>query len=217
MYYSANIKTKGKKKMSKIHSFKAEERTATGTGSTRALRRKGLVPAIIYGGHREQVLVAISSKELTLEYRRQGFLSHMFDIVVGKNKYRALPKSIQLHPVTDEIEHMDFIHINENDKIKIHVTLHFINEQKCPGIKQGGLLNVARHDIEVYCLPNNIPEKIEIDIEHLNIGQTIHVRDIVLPKDVETKMDLDSTIAAIVTGKVTTAEEEAAPAAAPAK
>lgn len=183
------------------HSLKAEERSSVGTGPTRELRRNGLTPAIIYGAGKSAVMISISSKELNLQYHKQGFLSHMFDIEVGKNKYRALPKSIQLHPVTDEIEHIDFMHINEKVKIKTTIPLHFINESKCPGIKQGGLLNVARHSIEIQCLPSNIPEKIDIDLANSVIGQSIHVSDLILPKGVETKIDPETSIATIAAGK----------------
>lgn len=187
--------------MLNTYSLKAEERQNIGTGPTRDLRRKGFTPGIIYGAGKPSVMIAVSSKELTQHYHKQGFLSHMFDIEMGKHKYRAIPKSIQLHPVTDEIEHIDFMHINEKDKIKINVTLHFINEAKCPGIKQGGILNVARHSIEVYCLPNNIPEHIEIDMADLHINQNIHIGDLKLPKGVETKLSSDTSIANIAPGK----------------
>jgi large subunit ribosomal protein L25 len=190
------------------HSLKAEERATTGTGPARALRRNNMIPAIIYGAGKAEVLFSVSEKEMTMQYHKQGFLSHVFDIEVGKKTYRALPKHIQLHPVTDDIEHIDFIHINENEKIKINVTLHFINEEKCPGIKQGGVLNVARHDLEVYCLPSNIPETIEIDIAEVDLGNSIHVSDIKLPKGVETKIDVATTIATVAAGKVM-AEDEA--------
>ncbi len=189
--------------MLNTYTLKAEARTLVGTGATREIRRKGLIPAIIYGSNKPAVMVAIPYKELTLQYHKQGFLSHMFDIEVGKNKYRALPKSIQLHPVTDEIEHMDFIHVNENEKIKINVTIRFINEAKCPGIKQGGILNVARHSLEIYCLPSHIPESIDVDTAELNLGHSVHVKDLVLPVGVETKLDPHATIVAIVGGKAT--------------
>lgn len=192
--------------MSKIHSLDAEERLRVGTGGARAVRMNNMVPAIIYGGGKEQVLIALPYKELTLEYRKQGFLSHMFDIKVGNNKYRVLPKAIQLHPVTDEIEHMDFVHVDLNQKINVTVTLHFINESKCLGIKAGGILNIARHNLEVYCLPDNIPEFIEIDIENLVSGQSIHLSDVKLPEGIETKMDLDTTVAALVAAKSSSEE-----------
>ncbi len=201
--------------MSNIHSLQAEDRNVMGTGSARAIRRRSMVPATIYGAGKAQVMLALPLKELTLEYRKQGFLSHMFDIQVGKDKYRVLPKAIQLHPVTDQIEHMDFIHIDKNTKVKANVSIHFINEAKCPGVKQGGVLTIARHNLEIYSLPDSIPESIEIDVINLNVGQSIHVSDVVLPKGVETKLDPAITIAAIVVGKVEgeSAEEETTPAA----
>lgn len=192
------------------YSLKAEERSSIGTGPARDLRRKGLTPGIIYGAGKQPVMIAVSSKEITQHYHKQGFLSHMFDIEVGNNKHRTIPKSVQLHPVTDEIEHIDFMHVNEKEKIKINVTLHFINEAKCPGIKQGGILNVARHSLEVYCLPSNIPESIEIDMAELSINQSIHVSDLKLPEGVETKLSADTSIATIAAGKASEASTQAA-------
>lgn len=182
-------------------SLKAEERGLTGTGPTRELRRRKMVPAIIYGADKQQVLFALPQKELNIEYHKQGFMSHMFDIEIGKKTYRALPKEIQLHPVTDSIEHIDFVHVNEHDKIKITVTLHFTDEDKCPGIKQGGILNAIRHDIEIYCLASDIPENISVNIGSLTVGQSVHVSDLKLPKGVETKLEPTTTIATIVSGK----------------
>lgn len=205
--------------MSKIHVLQAEERAATGTGEARAIRRNAMVPAIIYGSGKPQVAVSLPRKELTLEYRKQGFLSHIFEINLGKAKYKVLPKAIQLHPVTDEIEHMDFMHVNQNDKVKVIVSLHIENEEKCPGVKHGGVLNVARHDLEVYCLPDNIPESITIDVSELNIGQNIHLGDIKLPNGVETKLAADTTIAAVLGAakEVEESSEEAATEAASAE
>ena len=193
--------------MSNTHSLNAEERGLSGTGPTRALRRSGMVPGIIYGSGKPQVLISLPEKELRMQYHKKGFLSHMFDIKVGKHQYRALPKDVQIHPVTDEIEHIDFIHVNANEKMKTTISLNFINEAKCIGIKQGGVLSISRHDLEIYCLPGNIPENIEIDVTELNLGQSVHVSDLALPKGVETKLDKNLTIAAIVGG---TAEEETA-------
>jgi len=193
--------------MSNTNLLKAVERDNLGTGSARELRRNGMVPAIIYGPNKKSITLAVSARELNMHYNKQGFLSRIFDIEVGKNKYRAVPKDIQLHPVTDAIEHMDFMHVDENQKMKTNVTLHFINESKCPGIKQGGILNVARHSLEVYCFPGNIPESIDIDIAELTIGSTVHVSDLKLPKDVETKIDGSITIAALVSGKTSATAE----------
>lgn len=190
--------------MLQTYSLKVEKRERMGTGPARELRRRNMVPGIIYGAGKEPVMIALPAKELKMQYFKQGFLSHMFDIEIdSKHKYCALPKEIQLHPVTDEIEHIDFMHIDEKAPIKINVAIHFVNESKCVGLKQGGVLNAIRHSLEVYCLPSNIPESIDIDIAELTIGQSIHVKDLALPKGVETKLDQDITIATIVTGKTT--------------
>ena len=199
--------------MSKTHALQAESRAATGTGEARALRRNSMVPAIIYGSGKPQVAISLPRKEINLEYRKQGFLSHVFDISVGKNKYKAIPKAIQLHPVTDEIEHIDFMHVDKGSSIKVVVSLHIENEEKCPGIKQGGVLNIARHDLEIYCLPDNIPESIHVDVAGLNIGESIHLKDLILPNGIETKLDLDTTIAAVLGAAKEEVEETAEEAA----
>ncbi len=188
--------------MLQTYSLKAEKRENVGTGAARELRRRNMVPGIIYGANKEPVMIAVPAKELKMHYFKQGFLSHMFDIEIDSNKkYCALPKEIQLHPVTDEIEHIDFMHVDEKAPIKINVALHFVNEAKCVGLKQGGVLNAIRHSLEVYCLPSNIPESIDIDIAELTIGQSIHIKDLALPQGIETKLDQDVTIATIVAGK----------------
>ncbi|MCT4634866.1 MAG: 50S ribosomal protein L25/general stress protein Ctc [Rickettsiales bacterium] len=189
--------------MSKIYALQGQERLTMGTGHAREVRRNKMVPAIIYGAGKPQVMLSLPAKELSMEYHKQGFLSHMFDISVGKNKYRVIPKEVQLHPVTDDIKHMDFMHVDKDTKIKVTVSVHIANEEKCPGIKQDGLLNVARHDLEIYCLPDNIPEGITIDISDLNIGDNIHLKDVKLPEGVECKLDEYTTIVAIVSAKKT--------------
>lgn len=191
-------------------SLKAEERAATGTGATRELRRRKMVPAVVYGAGKQQVLFSLPQKELNIEYHKHGFMSHMFDIEIGKKVYRALPKEVQLHPVYDTIEHIDFMHVNEHDKIKINIAINFVDEDKCTGIKQGGTLNVVRHDLEVFCLASDIPENITISLANLTAGQSIHISDIKLPKGVETKLDSSTTIATIVTGKTSVEIEEKA-------
>lgn len=193
--------------MSNTHSLVAEDRVLTGSGPAKELRRRSMIPGIIYGPGKPQVMISLPFKELTLELHKPGFLSHIFEIQVGKTKYSALPKDVQLHPVTDEIEHIDFVHVDKNTKLKTSVVVHFINEEKCQAIKLGGILNVAMHNLEIFALPSSIPESIEVDIAELTIGQSIKVSDIVLPKGVETKIDPHANVAAIVAGKVEAAAE----------
>lgn len=183
--------------MSKILALKAEERLEYGKGIARKLRADKKVPAIIYGKGKKKVSFAISEKEITLEYNKPGFLSHIFNIEVGNIKYRAIPKEVQLHPVTDNVLHVDFMHIGEHDKIKVVVPLHFINKEKSVGIKKGGILNIARHDIELNCHADAIPEHIEVDILDFEVGSVLHVGDIKLPEGSETALDNSVTIASI--------------------
>ena len=184
--------------MSKVIAFDAQERTKAGKGSSRELRRQGRVPAIIYGGGKKEVTLSLVSKELETEYHKFGFMSHLIDITVGKTKYRVLPKSLELHPVSDMIEHVDFVHISDDSKVKVMVVIEFINKEKCIGIKRGGVLNVVKHEVELSCSANAIPESVIIDIENLEIGQSTHLSDIKLVNGIEFTTTEDLAIAAIV-------------------
>lgn len=192
--------------MSKILHLKGEERLGRGKGAARALRRGKLVPATLYGGEKPQVMISLPEKELTLEYLKGGFMSHLIDITVGKHKYRVLPKQLQFHPVTDAIIHADFIHVAEHSQIKVLIPLHFINKEKCPGMKHGGVMNAIKHDLEVMCSADSIPDFIEIDIAALEIGGSIHIKDIVLPKGAVSTQDPSTTILTI-TGRSTADEK----------
>jgi large subunit ribosomal protein L25 len=193
--------------MSKVIALEAKERKGSGKGPARELRRQGRIPAIIYGGGKKEVIVSLNSKDIETEYHKMGFMSHLIDITVGKTKYRVLPKSLQLHPVSDLIEHADFIHISENSKVKVMVAIEFANKDNCTGIKRGGVLNVVKHEVELACSADSIPESVVIDIENLEIGQSTHLSDIKLAKGVELTTEEDLAIATVV-GR---AKEEEAP------
>jgi large subunit ribosomal protein L25 len=181
-----------------------------GKGAARALRRAKQIPAIIYGGQKSEVLLSLPEKDLTLLYNKHGFMSHLYEVKVSGKNYKALVKHVQLHPVTDKIEHIDFIHVSEGSKIKVKVPLEFLNQDVSVGIKRGGVLNVAKFDIEIECSATSIPEQIEVDVADLNIGETIHIKDIKFGKGVSAILDGESTVCAIV-GR-TDEKEEAQPA-----
>jgi large subunit ribosomal protein L25 len=195
--------------MTKIIPLRGEERAATGRGNARSLRRKGHVPAIIYGGGREEICLSVTEKDVTAEYHKGGFMSHLFDLDIGGKKFRAIPKAVQLHPVTDRIIHVDFMHVDVNSTVKVMVTVEFTNKEKSIGIKLGGILNIPKHQIELECPVEHIPEKIEYDIENLAIGASVHINDLALPKNVKATEDGSLTIATIVGRAKETTEETA--------
>lgn len=203
--------------MSKIVSLYAEERIATGKGPSRVLKVNQRIPAIIYGGNKNHMMLSLPEKELSLEYHKAGFMSHLFDIEIKKSKYRVIPKQVQLDPVTDKIIHVDFLHVNEHNKIKVSVPIEFTNKEKCLGIKHGGVLNALRHEIEVYCVADSIPKSIIIDLTILEIGHSVHLKDLIFPTGVTSLLDENLTIATITgSTKEVVVAAEAVSAAVPA-
>jgi large subunit ribosomal protein L25 len=185
--------------MASITPIKAQIRDNSGKGSSRSLRREGRIPAIIYGKGQENVSISLDENELRKLYRKANFCAQVMDIDVGTKKFKVLPRVVQLHPVTDIAEHIDFMHINDKDQIKVIVHLHFLNEDKCIGLKRGGVLNLVKRDLELLCNADSIPHHIDIDIINLNIGDSLHIEDIKLPDGVSPiNIDKNFTIATIV-------------------
>ena len=194
--------------MSRLVAINAATRENFGKGASRTLRRDGRVPAIIYGKNKETVAISLEAREITKHYLKAGFSSLLMDIEVGGKKYHVLPKKVELHPVTDNIEHVDFLHVADNVEVKVRIHLHFINEDKCIGLKKGGLLNIVARDIDIYALPASIPQKIDVDLANLNIGENIHINNIIFPANVRSAtLDANYTIAAVV-GKGSEAADE---------
>jgi len=193
-----------------VGAISAELRDNTGKGVARSLRRDGRIPAIIYGGGKKEVKISLNVKELTSENNRGHFTSKIYVLDTGKEKFRVLPMDIQLHPVTDVPEHADFLHVEAGSEIRVKVKVLFRNSDKSPGIKRGGVLNVIRHDVELYCLENKIPKKLEVDLSGLQIGDSVHISSITLPEGARpTITNRDFTIATIV-GRMKDEAEEAA-------
>jgi large subunit ribosomal protein L25 len=184
--------------MTTVISLAAEAREATGKGPARTLRRENKIPAIIYGGGEGETLLTLPIKEITLQYRKGGFLSKLVEIEIGGKKIRVLPRAIQLHPVTDVIEHADFQRLAKNAKVHVMVPVHFLNEEKCVGLKLGGVLNIVRREIELVCDQDAIPSSIDIDIIALKIGESLHVNNITLPEGTKPAIERNFTIATIV-------------------
>jgi large subunit ribosomal protein L25 len=196
----------------------AEPRARAGKGAARATRRAGRVPGVIYGDKKPPTLIDLDPREMAREINRAGFFTRVFDVDVKGTVERCLARDLQLHPVSDKAEHVDFMRVNEGTRIRVGVPVKFLNLDKSPGLKRGGVLNVVRHTIEVYCRVDNIPQLITVDLEGLDIGDSVHISAVKLPEGVRpTITTRDFTIAAVAAPSVLkTAEEEAAEAAAKA-
>jgi len=192
----------------------AETRESVGKGKSRSLRREGKIPAIIYGNKLEPIAISISERDLNAELRKEGFYNRLCDLELGKEKIRVLPQEIALHPVSDKTTHIDFLRVSENTKVTIEVPVKFENEEECPGIKKGGILNIVRYNIEVSCPASNIPEFFIIDLTGLELGDSIHFSSIQNVADgvAPTITDRDFTIASVVAPAALTSEEEEAEA-----
>lgn len=176
----------------------AEARERVGKGSARELRRNGMIPAVIYGEKKAPVAIAISRNEISKRIFGGGFMTQTFTVEVGKDKYMVLPKDYQLDPVRDFVMHVDFLRISAKSTVTVAVPVHFINDETCPGIKQGGVLNVVRHEVEFVCPANAIPESITVDLSKAGLGETIHISAVDVPANVTPVIsDRDFTIATI--------------------
>ena len=210
--------------MSDQFELHAELRDDMGKGASRRLRRlAGIVPAIIYGGSKPPQPLSLNSKDLEKAMENEALYSHVLTIKVGKEKEKAILKDMQRHPAKNRITHVDFLRVDDKVAIKVHVPIHFLNEDTCIGVKvQGGLIQHQATDIEVQCLPGDIPTFIEVDTLNLETGQIIHLSDITLPAGVASVAlalgeHHDLAIASVIAPKgIDEDEEEAAAAAAAA-
>ena len=191
--------------------FAAETRAARGKGGARAVRREGKVPGIIYGKDFAPTAVALPEKELRLAFQKGGFFNKIVSITLDGKPLNALPKTIEFHPVSDLIEHVDFMKVDADSRIRVMVPVRFLNQDKSVGLKRGGVLNVVRHELELICSPDNIPTLIEIDVKDANIGHSIHISHVQLPKGVTPAITSRDFTIATVAGR-SKDEEEAKPA-----
>ena len=172
-------------------------------------RNEGKIPAIIYGENKDPILITVDTKTIKKQIQQPGFFSRQFELKIGNDNHRVLPKDLQLHPVKETIVHLDFLRVGENTKVTVSVPVRFINENSCEGLKQGGVINIVRHDIEVRSPVNKIPEAFEVNLDGLQIGDSIHVSSIDIDKEVKLLVsDRDFTIATIAPPTVIPVEEE---------
>jgi large subunit ribosomal protein L25 len=185
--------------MSDTLTLSAESRDRAGKGASRALRNSGRVPAVIYGDNQEPQSIHVEEKILIKQLMTGHFLNSIVEIEVGGKTVRTLPKDVQFHPVTDRPLHADFLRLSKNATVDVKVPVVFINEEKSPGLKRGGVLNIVRHELELICPSDAIPDDIEIDVTGYDVGDSIHISSVTLPSGVKSAItDRDFTIATVV-------------------
>ncbi|WP_298089276.1 50S ribosomal protein L25/general stress protein Ctc [uncultured Sphingomonas sp.] len=193
--------------MSDTITLAAETRDRAGKGASRSLRREGRVPAVIYGQNKEPAGIHLEEKELV----KALMTGHFFNSVVMLNGERTLPKDVAFHPVTDRPLHVDFLRIGEHSTVTVAVPVVFTDEEESRGLKQGGVLNITRHEVELVVDAANIPAELTISLKGREIGDSIHISDVTLPKGAQPAIeDRDFAIATIVPPTVPTAADVAA-------
>jgi large subunit ribosomal protein L25 len=193
--------------------FDAEIRTTTGKGDARRARRLGKIPAIVYGGGlTEPVKLYLAHHRVAKALQNDAVYSHVLTLKYDGKEEKAILKALERHPSRPIIMHMDFQRINEKDKLHVHIPLHFINQETSIGVKKGGVVSHALVEVEVLCLPQNLPEFIEVDMAKVDIGQLVHLSDLTVPEGVEL-VDLthgalnDRTVASVHANRSTDSEE----------
>ena len=203
--------------MSEALNLPAEARERAGKGASRALRRDGRTPAVIYGGKEEPTLIHVEQKELVKQLGTGHFMNSIVNIEIGGKTVRTLPKDVAFHPVTDRPLHVDFLRMTGDSMVTVQVPVVFINEDASPGLKKGGVLNIVRHELDLICDADKIPSEIVIDVTGKDVGDSIHISEVTLPKGVTSAItDRDFTIATLVApsalksseGDTTTADAE---------
>lgn len=186
--------------MSDDNKLEAQLRERVGKGAARELRRNDMVPAVIYGDKKDPLPIALPLKETTMKIHGGGFMTNILAIQVDGKSHNVLPKDYQLHPVSDRVMHVDLLRVSSKTQVTVEIPVAFENEETCPGLKAGGVLNVVRHTVEVNCPANAIPESFSVDLSAAELGDSLNISAVSLPEDVEpTITDRDFTIATIAT------------------
>ena len=191
-----------------------EVRDRTGTGGARAARREGLVPGVLYGGGKDPVAVAVRHNEFRKALYSGKLVGHVVTLAHKGEKQKVIAKSIQFHPVNDQPIHFDLYRVDEHQEIHISVAVHLINQEVCEGLKRGGSVVYAFHEVEIVTTADNVPEHLEADVAALDIGDTIHASDLKLPKGVKIAAKEDYVVATIAGTSAQAAEDAAADQAA---
>ena len=164
----------------------AEPREDMGKGASRRLRREGKVPGVVYGASKDAASITVDQNEIFHHLENEAFYSHILTLQVGKAKEKVVLKDLQRHPYKPVVLHLDLLRVDENETLTMRVPLHFMNEDICIGVKQdGGVVSHVMTDLEIICLPKDLPEYIEVDVAEVNIGEGIHLSDLKLPEGTE--------------------------------
>ncbi|MDZ7803943.1 50S ribosomal protein L25/general stress protein Ctc [Thiohalophilus sp.] len=165
--------------------LQAEPRSDQGKGASRRLRRTGRVPAVMYGAGKDPVMLTLDHDELVNQLKSEAFFSSILTVKMDQGEDQAIIKDLQRHPGKPYILHMDLQRVSASEAIRVQVPLHFMNEEKCPGVKEGGVITHNLTEVEVSCLPKNLPEYIELDLGELKLDHTVHMSELKLPAGVE--------------------------------
>jgi large subunit ribosomal protein L25 len=193
--------------------LRAETRDRAGKGAARAARRAGRIPAVIYGEGKPATMISLDPKELGREVGRAGFFARLVNIEIDGKPTRTLPRDVQLDPIFDQPIHADFLRVNAGTKITVAVPVQFVGQESSPGIRRGGMLNIVRHEVELVCPVENIPDRLTVSLEGTNIGDTIHIGSVALPEGTHATVSRNFTIASIAAPTAVRDEQAAAIAA----
>jgi large subunit ribosomal protein L25 len=196
--------------MSEITTLVALPRDRAGKGVARATRRQGRVPGVIYGGKEPPVQISLEKTDIARKVHSAAFFTHLFDIAVGSDTHRVLPRDVQLHPLNEQPVHIDFLRVSKDATIEVAVPVQFVNQEASPGLKRGGVLNVVRHEVDLVCPAEAIPDHITIDLTGFDVGDSIHISHVKLPEGVTSSItDRDFTIATVASPSALRSSEEA--------
>ena len=202
--------------MAETSTLRAEPRDRAGKGAARAARRSGRVPGVLYGEGKPATMITLDPKELTKEVTRPGFFARLLNVQLDGTTHRTLPRDVQLDPVSDHPIHVDFLRVSAGTKITVAVPVKFIGQETSPGIRRGGMLNIVRHEIDLICPVEGIPDVLTIDLSGTEIGDSIHITAVKLPEGTRPTITRNFTVASIAAPTAVREEQAAAVAAAKA-
>jgi len=196
--------------MSDVFEVAAQPRTDTGKGASRRLRRTGLVPGIVYGGNAEPMMISVRHNELERQLDYEAFYSSLLDLQLGGETTKVVLKDLQRHPAKPFLLHVDFLRVSRDEKLRLTIPIHFLNEEGCPGVKAGGKVSHNITEIEVSCLPADLPEFLSVDMAGMNVGDIVHVAELQLPPNVELthSIEPETPVVMIYTPQVAAAGDE---------
>lgn len=203
--------------MPDIATLSAEPRAQAGKGAARAVRRQGRVPAILYGAGMDPAPISLDPRELSRALGKRGFLATLVDVKIDGTAQRALPRDVQYHPVTGLPLHVDLLRIGATTRINVEVPVQFVNRELSVGLRRGGILNIVRHEIELSCPVDHIPDRLVVDLNGLDIGDSLHISAVAIPEGCRPRIaDRDFTIASIAASSAVREEASTTATATPA-